>query len=678
MTRRAAASQSARASYALFAWTTWLSASLLFFVQPLMARTILPWFGGAPAVWTTALLFFQVVLLAGYAYAHALSVRLPERVQLAIHVLLVLLALCVLPIIPDPQWKLNAELAPAPRIALLLLVTIGLPYFVLSTTGPLLQRWVSDVLPDRSPYPFYALSNVGSLLALLAYPLFVEPALSTDTQARLWSWAFSLLAICLVACAAVRWKVSRVDTPEIQHAAPPSITRRLTWLWLALVPSWMLLAITNALCIDVAAVPFLWVAPLSIYLLSFVACFARRSLYHRGVWVALWLLSSMGICAHLIDPTGMRLGLQLAVYLSALAACAMLCHGELAQLRPEPAHLTSFYLSMSLGGALGGVFVGVLAPRVFSDYFELHLGIVACYVATFAQLLAQRQLASTRIPLLLTGLGLGVTSLALLAAVELARGADGISGKTLHQSRSFYGVLRVGEVKGGRVLTHGRIWHGMQRTDPGRTREPTLYYGAQSGIVRLLEARDRSPARIGVAGLGVGTLALYGRAGDVFRFYEIDPAVIDVARTHFSFLRDSAATIELVPGDARISLEHEPPNHFDVLVLDAFSSDSVPAHLLTVEAIDGFLRHVVSDGVLAYHVSNRYLDLAPVLAGNARELGLAFVLVTTPPDYARLLSASTWVFMSRDARRLARWPKTDVPHPVVWTDTRSSLIDVLR
>lgn len=683
--KRPAAGRINRALPSIFALTTGLSAFLLFLVQPLISKAILPWFGGGPGVWTTAMLFFQIVLLAGYAYAHALSARLSVRVQILAHCAVLLVSLLWLPIALNAGWKPTAATDPVIRILALLAMSVGLPYFVLSTTGPLLQRWFGMHFPGRVPYWLYALSNAGSLSALLLYPTVFETRFDVAAQASGWSWAFGAFACGIVACAAALYSHPPASPAPVASDAEPTVPtagsgKRAQWFLLSLVPSWMLLAITNQLCIDVASVPFLWIAPLTIYLLSFIICFGSPRAYHRGAFAALWLIATAALCGQLIDPTEGALMRQVAIYLGAFGACAMLCHGELARRRPGLELLTSYYLWISIGGAAGGLLVGVVAPHIFADYYELHLGVIACYALVLVLLVAERTSPGVRMPMLLTALGLGANILGLGAAVSLSQGADQISGRTITQVRNFYGVLRVAETEGARILTHGRIWHGIQRTEPDRRREATLYYGSDSGIARTLDEVNlrREERRIGVVGLGIGTLARFAQPGDVYRFYEIDPNVIDLAQKHFTFLSDSAGRVELVEGDARLSLERESPQRFDVLVVDAFSSDSIPVHLLTREAFSIYRKHLRRDGVLAVHVSNRYLDLVPIALGSAQATALTARVVRVEADFEKLISPSTWVLSASDPSRLTFGSEETSVKRRLWTDARSSLFDVLR
>ncbi len=669
-----------RRAIALFSLTTGLSAFLAFSVQPLMGKATLPWFGGGPGVWTTAMLFFQLLLLAGYGYAHGLSARLPLRAQVMVHAALVLGAMLCLPIRVAPEWKALIGHQPVRELLAVLAKTVGAPFFALSTTAPLLQRWFGVLYPTRSPYALYALSNTGSLLALLSYPVLVEPTLDISAQGTVWSIAFAGFVIGALACA---WMMRSERVAQVAVSTTASTTTRSTghtrvmWLVLSLIPSWMLLAITNQLCIDVASVPFLWVLPLAIYLLSFIVCFGTTRVYQRTLFIVLWMAATLSLCAHLMDPTQGQLTQQLVMHTALLIGCTMLCHGELARLRPAVDELTLFYLMVSIGGALGGVFVALIAPRLFSDYYELQWGVIACYVALLTRFIADRRAPGARMPLLVAALGLGATVPGLAAAAALTFGTDPTSGHTIDQRRNFYGVLRVSEVPGGRILTHGHIWHGIQRTDPARRNEPTLYYGAHTGIGHVFARAPQGPRRIGVVGLGIGVLARYGRNGDVMRFYEIDPNVIAIAREHFTFLSDSQAKVDVVEGDGRLSLEREAPQGFDVLIMDAFSSDAVPMHLLTREALVTYRKHVKPAGVLAVHVSNRYVNLVPVVLGIADTLGLAHRVVRTEAQYELLISPSTWVLLSADAANLPPGEIDRGPRQL-WTDARSSLLEALR
>ncbi|HEX6689650.1 MAG TPA: fused MFS/spermidine synthase, partial [Burkholderiales bacterium] len=608
----------------LHATTIFLSSFLLFLVQPLIARLILPWFGGSAAVWTTCMLFFQVVLLAGYAYAHFLNSHARGRMQPIVHAILLLAAVALLPIAPGEAWKPAGGEEPISRILLLLAASVGLPYFLLASTSPLLQAWYVRAKPGSNPYRLFAISNVASLLALVGYPFLVEPVFTAREQVVGWSILFAVFSIL---CAAVAWltppDASQPSTVRETSEATGGLQEKLLWIGLAATGSALLLAITNHLTQNVASVPMLWLAPLTLYLLSFILTFEGQGWY-RPRWVWPLVLVGAGVMAWLMGDSAYRyeLPVQLAVFLPGLLLGCFFCHGELYRLRPAAERLTGFYLAVSAGGALGGLLVAVGAPLAFNGYYELGASLAAL------ALLAAIRFASVN-------LMARIASLAMLLGVVAAAVYDGFSDRddVIAASRSFYGVLRVkqygdeGDATQLRRLVHGTIMHGEQYTHDTLRRKPTTYYEPTSGVGVAIASRQGKPVRVGVVGLGTGTLAAYGRAGDVYRFYEIDPDVVRVARSDFTYLSDSPAKIEVALGDARLTLEREPPQRFDVLAVDAFSSDAIPVHLITKEALAVYLKHVGADGIVAFHVSNRFLDLIPVVARIAKENGAYAALV---------------------------------------------------
>ncbi len=667
----------------VYAATIFLSSFLLFLVQPLIARLILPWFGGSAAVWTTCMLFFQVLLLAGYAYSHFLVKRFASaRAQALIHTLLLAAAVAMLPIAPAEAWKPAGEDEPISRILLLLGATVGLPYLLVASTSPLLQAWFARARPGENPYRLFAVSNLASLVALVGYPFVVEPFLASGQQVRAWSWLFATFALL---CALVAWRTP----PRPQSAVrgdPQRLGRAPLMLWLALsaTGSVLLLAVTNHLTQNVAAVPLLWLAPLTLYLASFIIAFEGRNWYRPElVWplVLAWLAGMAWLLAD--ADYHFDLPLQLAIFLPGLFLGCLFCHGELYRLRPAPSHLTAFYLIVSAGGALGGLLVAVVAPLAFDAYYELGIGLVVLGV-----LAALRFAALGRVQ--------GVASLAVLLGASAAAAYDGLRyyEDVRLSERGFYGVLRVkeygapGEPGHLRRLVHGAIMHGEQYMDDARRDMVTTYYTETSGIAAAIGSRGSAPRRIGVIGLGTGTIAAYGRKGDLYRFYDIDPRVMDIARSEFTYLSDSKAEIELALGDARLTLAREPPQNFDVLAVDAFSSDAIPVHLITKEALGVYLKHVRPDGIVAFHVSNRFLNLIPVVARLAREQGAHAVLVSDDPDDEDdgLRSRSDWVLVLRDAASLAREPivkagakpAEDRPGWRTWTDDYSNLIQILK
>ena len=671
-------------SYAL---TIFLSSFLLFLVQPLIARLILPWFGGTAAVWTTCMLFFQTVLLAGYAYAHGTNAKLSPRAQATLHSILLLVSMTLLPIMPGEAWKPTGAEEPTTRILLLLAATVGLPYLLLSSTSPLLQAWFSRARPGVDPYRLFAVSNLASLLALIGYPLLVEPMLGNREQVLAWSGLYALFALV---CGIVGWRslggAPAAAGSEGAAADAPAPTGRDYGLWLALsaTGSVLLLSVTNHVTQNVAAIPLLWLAPLTLYLLTFIVAFEGRNLYRPAIlWsvVLVWL----GGMTWLVVDTDLQfeLALQAGMFLSGLFIGCLFCHGELYLARPAARHLTAFYLTISAGGAIGGVLVAIVAPLVFKGYNELGCSLIALAVLAavrFRDLNAFARWASL--------------AMVLVTAAATVYEAVGFQKSVMLADRNFYGVLRVKEYGGEgstyhvRRMVHGVIMHGEQNLTPEKRRKPTTYYMPSSGIGGAIAAKQAlGPVRVGVIGLGTGTLAAYGRAGDAFTYYEINPQVVDMARKAFTFLGDTPAKLDIKLGDARLTLERDPPSGLDILAVDAFSSDAIPVHLITKEALAVYLKHVKPDGIVAFHVSNRFLSLVPVVARIAKENGVHAVLVSDEgKDDDDDHTKTDWVLVSRDPKALAA-PQIEAVGAVpaedraawrTWTDDFSNLVQILK
>ncbi|KAA0891325.1 fused MFS/spermidine synthase [Oryzomonas rubra] len=694
----------------VYALTIFLSSFLLFQVQPLIGRYILPWYGGGPAVWTTCMLFFQVVLLAGYGYAHVATL-LDRWKQGWLHLALLLCALMFLPIAPSPDyWKLRPDDNPALKILLLLLANVGAPYLLLSATAPLVQHWFIRSFPGRSPYRLYALSNLGSLLALLSYPFLVEPNLTLAHQVSVWGWGFGVFVLFCSSCALQIGQVQAAGGAEAvsnsgagaaAHDAPsavrPSMASFLLWLSLSACGSAMLLATTNMLCQDIAVVPFLWVIPLALYLVTFILCFNSEKAANRLVWGTLTVAAIIAACYQLVPQHNNSLTTMIVVYLAALFTCCMSCHGELARSRPAPRHLTAYYLVISLGGALGGCFVALVAPLAFNDFWEYPLSLAGTF---FVLIVAwRRDGVFTRTSRWVPG---GLVTAQLALCVFLAYHVVMTQNGSVTSVRNFYGALKVyadTDTVGKRLLLlHGRVKHGWQYSIGALRRLPTAYYGPESGVGLALrfhprrfspDIRQRS-LRVGVIGLGAGTLAAYGQSGDLFRFYEINPAVITLADRFFSYCRDSAARVEFVPGDARITLEaelqHNNPQGFDVLVVDAFSGDAIPIHLLTQECFAIYRRHLKPDGLLAVHISNKFLDLLPAVRTQGRSIGYWPVVFRSPENDMAGIEAALWVVLIPDIRFIntpevssrADFGSGTDPAPLVWTDDFASLWHILK
>ncbi len=676
-----------------FGLTILLSAFLLFQVQPLVSKAILPWFGGCPAVWTTCLLFFQTLLFAGYLYAHLSQRWLSTRGQIVVHLAFAVVALAMLPILPNPNLKPSDNAYPTWRILVLLFSSVGLPYFALSATSPLVQAWFSRSWPGRSPYRLYSLSNIGSLAALLSYPFVFEPAFDLWKQSALWSAAFVAYAALCAALLRCLWRSSDrsvlEEMPEDwdEHDTAVTWPDRLRWLALPALASLMLLAATNHICQDVAVVPFLWVMPLSLYLLSFIITFDHSRWYARWLWSPVAVLALVGVaCNDYLKRTSSPLSLtqELALNLTALFAICMVCHGELVRLKPRPRHLTEFYLLIAAGGALGGLLVAVVAPHLFSTYLEWPIGMALSALLALGLLVMPGATLRARMIRSALLLPLAIPALFFLVRFEFD------TSPAVDRARNFFGAISVTEypiddsdVK-ELVLMNGRITHGREFSDIGRRDWPTSYYSEQSGVGRAIEYLHRSgPIRVGVVGLGVGTIAAYARPGDVFRFYEINPEVLRMAREHFYFLADCRGECDVVLGDARLSLEAEPSQRFDLLVLDAFNGDAIPTHLLTREAFEVYERHLAPDGIVAIDISNNYLRLAPVLYRLAKHFKMGCTRLTLRGDADRLLDANEWMLLTHNDRFLQvtppNPPRFDDEDEIVplWTDQYSNLFEIL-
>ena len=737
----------------LYATVIFLSAFLLFQVQLVIGKYILPLFGGGPSVWNTSLFFFQVLLLMGYAYAHWLSSRPATRTQSGIHAALLVVALAVVsllwlkwgtPITPGAAWKPQPGDNPVAKILELLSVTVALPFFLLSTTSPLLQDWFARSHGGKSPYRLYALSNAGSLLGLLSYPFLVEWLLTIKHQAMLWSGGFVIFAL---SCAGVAWQFGRHErgareaqkpiSPRDEAAPAPGAMRYVQWVALATCSSVMLLSTTNLLCQNIAVIPLLWVVPLSLYLLSFIITFDSNRWYRRAVFIPLYALG-LGVGMKAIFEGANFVAIrQIGMFSLALFSVCMVCHGELARSKPGARHLTAFFLLVATGGALGGVIVVLIAPVIFRGLWEFQIALIGCGAllvwsflmedrrgkterAAWAVALAilayfLRPQVTQRQALVTAGIALIAALLymrrkrkgaaiapnfpwipaAVLAAVALAgffalQRIQRDAGYALLQDRNFFGVKYVIKTFDSLRMQSGAVQHGSQFIDPAKRDEPTSYYSRKTGVGMLLTnfprgANGLQPLRVGVIGMGVGTLAAYGQSGDFYRFYEIDPVVIHFSEglhPYFTFVKDSPAKVETQVGDGRLSLEHElslgQPQKYDVLIVDAFRGDAIPLHLLTREAMEIYTQELRGpDSVVAFHISNWYLDLAPVVVGLGDSQQMSSVAVSS--------GGARWIFLSRNPASLAL-PKmkefaTPVPlsrAPLLWTDDYSNLLQVLR
>jgi hypothetical protein len=792
----------------LFAVALFVSALLLFWVQPLVGKMVLPLLGGTPAVWNTCMLFFQVVLLAGYAYAYASTRWLSARAQVVLHGALLLLAALSLPVAVNEAARggLPVEGHPALWLLKTLLLTTAPPFFVLSASAPLLQKWFSRTRARSAsdPYFLYAASNAGSLIALLGFPLLLEPNLTLGRQSRAWAIGYGLLALLVVACAAIALRgVGRAGTSHVPtaQASPETLSehlsteRRLRWLLLAFVPSSLVLGVTTYITTDLVAVPLLWVIPLSLYLLSFVLVFARRRRLSRGLLARVLPGAAVMLVLVYLSGAAQPAWFLILFHLLFLFAAAVVCHGQLADDRPGASHLAEFYLCLAAGGALGGLFNALIAPLVFNTVVEYPLVILlASYLRPafrrergrlLGLRLGAREAESPRRVGVVWGVGehverageefedesgsvgdepggnaydvllpllIGVLTAALLlatlhlefhervavalgiplfllnyffaphplrfavglAAVMLAALFSDTSGRTLLASRNFFGTHRVEaeRMETIHVLRHGSTLHGKQYTDPARACEPLSYYhrsGPLGSVFTALNARwsvadakpgtDAKPVAdarsvaartVAVVGLGAGTTAAYARSGEAWTFYEIDPAVVRIARRPELFTYLSACSpvpVSVVLGDARLRLREAPEGAYDLIVLDAFSSDAVPAHLLTREALALYLSKLAPGGVIAFHVSNRSLELERVAGGISADAHLAArIFADKSYDPETGLDPSTWVAVARTAEDLGaltndpRWQPLDAStHKLeLWRDDFSNVVSIFK
>jgi hypothetical protein len=665
---------------ALTGVTVFLSAFLLFLVQPIVAKLILPHFGGSVAVWATCLVFFQAALLLGYALAHHLVKHERSRALKFTHLLLLLGSLALLPIVPVTSWPGSTGWAPAPQILGLLLLTIGLPFTLLAMTSPLLQAWRAAAGTQGNPYRLFAVSNGASLAALLAYPWLIEPWLHTATQAIAWSVAYAAYVLALCAISLRRHGGLSIVAVAPAEAPAPGAARTLAWFAMAALGSYMLVALTNHLTQNIPSFPMMWVLPLVIYLLSFTLCFDSDRWYPPRAYRAAMLLALAAMAVLLLQERQVKgIGWHIGTFLLGLFVVCMFCHGELARSRPAPSRLTQFYLAVSAGGVAGGALVALGAPALLRGYFEVEIGLVLLAAALLWRSWGRSLWAGAAALLLV-----GTTATAMLRVHEALNEVIAID-------RNFYGVVRIREYGRDeeqtreRVLVHGRVMHGQQFTAPERRRKPTSYYTEASGVGRLLAALADRPIEVGAVGLGAGTIATYGKAGDRYRFYEIDENIVTAAHRHFSYLADSAATVDVAVGDGRLLLQQEHERRFDVLVIDAFSGDSIPVHLLTREAVQLYRERLKPGGVIALHVSNSHLDLRPVVGRIAAELGLQLAYVADGGIEGDLgSSASDWMLLAEDRDvldlepiRAASFPLPERIGARAWSDDYSNILQVL-
>jgi SAM-dependent methyltransferase len=692
----------------LHAAVIFVSAFLIFLVQPLIAKQILPWFGGSAAVWATCLLFFQTALLAGYAYAHALTQWLNLRLQVLVHTVLLVLACVTMPILVDAYWRPDGLEEPISRILLLLAATIGLPYFLLATTTPLVGAWYARRYRAAAPYRLFALSNFASLLALLGFPFLIEPTLGNRETALGWSALFVGFALL---CATLGWRTLRAVSPQADpaQAPPPAPVGQAqegaapatasasqgasaaadapggwpAWVGFSAVGSALLLGVSSHLTQNISSAPLLWVVPLALYLVTFIVSFDHPRWYHRGVFLPLAAIA-LPLMAWLADS--LELGLVTPVYAAGLFVLCMVCHGELYRLKPEPARLTQFYLGISVGGALGSLLMAVAAPLLLDGHYEFYGALAVAAALGVALRVGERSSSRLAFRAAAVAVLVGVGSLGW-------RSIDAYARDVRFMARDFYGVVRTRDSDTGgesfRTMYHGGIAHGGQLLRPDLQMTASSYFGPTSGYGRVFASLPESPRRVGIIGLGAGALAAYARPGDHWVFYEISPAVVDAARREFSFLRQMPGTHEVVLGDGRLALDREPPRQFDVIAMDAFAGDSIPSHLITREAMAIYLKHLKPDGVIVFQATNRFVDPLPVIRRLADTFGMKAVLVSDSPTYDSgaqyWLSLTDQVVVTRNGALLAAGPLQEAaqeiaprPELPLFTDDYVNLLKILK
>jgi len=723
----------------LFGLTLFLSGALLFVVEPMFAKMALPKLGGTPAVWNVCLVTYQALLLAGYAYSHEVAKRFIPRRTALMQVGLVLAAFFALPIrLPDmlaSSWRQS----PVIWLLMLLIVGVGLPFLVLSTYSAILQTWYASTARAKvnDPYILYSASNLGSALGLFSYPILMERHLGLMAQSRLWEWGYALLIVLTAGCALALWRVPQArehgEVTQTKIGPPPARLRELKWLALAFIPSSLMLGVTTALTTELPPIPLLWVLPLALYLLSFILVFAKKPVGYHGIFLEGLPILLLVVAFPIASKTVLSPALAILLYLAVLFFACMACHGELALDRPSAKYLTRFYLCLSIGGVLGGLFNAIVAPVIFKSVLEfpIVLFLLALAIAVLCSEAAKSSI--NRFDFFLPSmLGIGLASVLIwlryttfkaspltsfavfavpllvcfsfsrrplrfalgLGALLLASGLySGPYGRVLLTERSFFGVYRVSDDGGYRQLIHGSTIHGLQSTDAARSREPLAYYYETGPIGQVFRSPSISPElrEVAIVGLGAGSLSCYAEPWRTFTYYEIDPLVERIARDarFFTFLRDCSPGTGVVIGDARLSLRNAAEHKYDLVIVDAFSSDTVPVHLVTREAIDLYLSKLAGHGYLAFNISNRYLDLKPVLGELARDAGLVSVVredsQISPEELSRGKFASTWVLMARSSSDLSAmsslqgWREIQLPsRSRLWTDDYSSIINIIH
>ena len=734
---------------ALFSITIFLSATLLFLIQPMFGKMILPLLGSTPNVWNTCMVFFQAVLLLGYIYAHASTTILGVKKQAIFHSILLLIPLIVLPIIISGNVVPPTDRNPVPWLLTLMLTSVGLPFFVVSASAPMLQKWFSQTQHKSSsdPYFLYVESNLGSIIALLGYPFLIEPNFRLIEQSGLWKIGYMLLITFTIGCAIVLWKspnLIAVSEPEKKSTNDalliPSMKQKILWILLAMAPSSLMLSVTTYISTDIASAPLLWVIPLTIYLLSFVIVFSKKPIFSHELMVRIMPIMVLPVMIYILSEQSKAIWLTMLLHLLTLFTASMVCHGELARTRPQAKYLTEFYLWISFGGFLGGLFNALIAPAIFKTVLEYPIALIlACLLRpnlSLKKTTSKDKLLDFALPIALGILvavfclgfhtfdmkpdwlsnlltfgipailcymfatrpirfGLGIAIVIMVISLCINSKAN-----VLYTARSFFAVHRVildSEAKYSEekchYLVHGRILHGAQSVNPENRDKPLTYFFPTGPIGQIFTsfANDKSKIKVAVVGLGAGTLVSYSKPWQEWTLYEIDPVVAEIASNekYFTFLKDAKAKYKIILGDGRLSIKKAPNNYFDFIILDAFSSDSIPTHLVTKQATELYLQKLNKGGILAFQITNNYLDLKPVLGSLALGTGLTGFFQN---DYNILeeekrlgKKPSTWVVLARDKKDFGkivdngRWQSLNgLATRKIWTDDFSNILSVFK
>jgi len=694
-----------------FAITTFISAFLLFQVQPMLAKYILPWFGGSPTVWSTCMLFFQFGLLIGYSYAHILSKFFDSKKQVIIHFTILIISLLLMPITPSESLKPDSVSSPIWDIIILLGSTVGFPYVMVSSTGPLLQHWFSKKFTDKSPYRLYALSNLGSLLGLLSYPFLFEPNFGLYSQTIGWSIGYGVFILFCGWSGIELYKTVQNVSEKIKletkdNSNPIGFIKPILWLCLSAIGSILLLATTNFVCQDVAVIPFLWIVPLALYLITFIIAFDSPRWYIRWIWMPLLFVAVCGVFYLLVEKPefeGTKIVELLVMYFGAMFVATLVCHGEMVRLKPSSKHLTFFYIMVSLGGALGGCFVTFVAPELFVGFWEFPIAFVLTLIfSAIAFILSPGAKTPKWIPYTV---GAIMFTSAMYFNYHILHFVSDFKDNVLESRRNFYGVLRVLETDKESPshyykLYHGRINHGMQFRDSVSQQWSTSYFSPHSGIgiaLRMHHKKEKQKAginegmNVGMIGMGTGTVATYCTPLDKHTYYEINPEVDYLAKKYFTYLSNAGDNVNVVLGDGRIELERafrtSGSKKFDVLAVDAFSGDAIPIHLLTKEAFQLYFNHLNEDGILAIHISNLYFELEPLVYNMAGVFQTHIAKFKNKKDRSLGIKSATWILLTKNRafmehprvkKHFAEWDEGVGTNPVIWTDDYSDVITLLK